>query len=204
MQMQMPGLMRTVRGRKGRVGLAGGAFLLAATSALLVMNPLGASAGAGGDPTTSKAAAAGARPASQPGVQVNGAIGHFSSQNATDTQCTTSTSFVDIPGMSVTFTIGGTARQTVLALFQGEWFNNDRALARIVVNGFVVPGPGDNLSPVAMDSGNDAGGSVDETNGFNFITNALKPGVKTLKVQWASVGGHQICVDERSLIVERK
>ena len=203
MHMTMPGLMRAVQRRKGRAGLAGGAFLLAATSALLVLSPVGASAGAGGDPTTSKAAA-GATPASQPGVQVSGAIGHFSSKNSTDTQCTTSTSFVDIPGMSVTFTIPGTARQTVLALFQGEWFNSDRALARIVVNGFVVPGPGDNLSPMALDSGNDAGSVVDETNGFNFITNPIKPGVKTLKVQWASVGGKTICVDERSLIVERK
>ena len=203
MHMTMPGIMRAVQRRKGRAGLAGGAFLLAATSALLVISPVGASAGAGGDPTTSKAAA-GAAPASQPGVQVNGSIGHFSSQNATDTQCTTSTSYVDMPGMSVTFTIGGTARQTVLALFQGEWFNNDRALARIVVNGFVVPGPGDHLSPVALDSGNDAASSIDETNGFNFITNPLKPGVKTLKLQWASVGGKQICVDERSLVVLRK
>jgi len=171
---------------------------------LLVINPLGASAGAGGDPTTSKAAAAGAAPASKPGVQVNGPIGHFSSQNATDTQCTTSTSFVDMPGMSVTFTISGKTSQTVLALFQGEWFNSDRALARILVNGTVQPGPGDSASPIALDSGNDAGASVDETNGFNFITKLLKPGVKTLKVQWASVGGKQICVDERSLIVERK
>jgi len=195
--------MRTIPQRGRRAGLAGGAFLLAAISALLVIHPGGAVAGGGGNRTTPNEAN-GAQSASTPGVQVSGALGSFTAQNATDTQCTTSTAYVNMPGMTVTFVIAGSINRTALAMFQGEFFNNDRALARVVVDGNVQPGPGDAASPVALDSGNDAGSVIDETNGFNFITNKLKPGVThTLTLQWASVGGGSICVDERSLIVLR-
>ena len=103
-------------------------------------------------------------------------------------------------GISTAF--GSSAR--VLALFQGEWFNHDRALLRLVIDGVVQTGPGDSISPFAADSGDDAGVIIDETNGFNFISNALRTGVAhTAKIQWASVAGKQICVDERSLIVLR-
>jgi hypothetical protein len=137
-------------------------------------------------------------------VQVSAAIDHMTAQNATDFQCTTSTAYVPMPGMTVTFAIAGTINRNVLALFQGEFFNNDSALARVVVDGNVQPGPGDAVSPFALDSGNGAGSAIDQTNGFNFITNKLSPGVThTLTLQWASVGGNQVCVDERSLIVLR-
>jgi hypothetical protein len=198
------GLASAVQRRGVRAGLVGGASVLAAASAVLALYPSGASAGGRSDPTTPHKAAGAVRN-SPVGLQVNGPIGNFSARDANDEQCTTSTAYVDMPGMSVSFTISGTAKRHVVALFQGEWFNNDRALARVVVDGVVQTGPGDSASPMALDSGNDAGSSVDQTNGFNFITDNLAPRVRhTLTVQWASVGGGSICVDERSLIVLRR
>ena len=197
-------LASAVQRRRVRAGLVGGASVLAAASAVLALYPSGASAGGRSDPSTPHKAAGAVRN-SPVGIQANGPIGNFSAQDATDEQCTNSTAYVDMPGMSVSFTISGTAKRHVLALFQGEWFNNDRALARVVVDGVVQSGPGEPNSPITLDSGNDAGSPIDQTNGFNFITDNLTAGVKhTLKVQWASVAGGSICVDERSLIVLRR
>lgn len=197
-------LASAVKRRGVRAGLVGGVSALAAVSAVLVLQPGNASAGGFSDATTPHHAVSAAVPNSPVGLQVSGPLNNYTAKDANDEQCTTSTSYVDMPGTSVTFVIPGTAKKRVLALFQGEWFNNDRALARVVVDGVVQPGPGDSASPMALNSGNDAGSIIDSTNGFNFITNGLSPRVThTLKVQWASVGGGQICVDERSLIVLR-
>jgi hypothetical protein len=196
-------LASAVQRRGVRAGLVGGVSMLAAASAALVLYPSGASAGGFSDPTAPHKAVA-AVPNSTINLQAAGPIANYTATNATDEQCTSSTSYVNMPGASVSFIVPGKTKRHVLALFQGEWFNNDRALARVVVDGVVQSGPGDSASPVSLDSGNDAGSSVDQTNGFNFITDNLTPHVRhTLTVQWASVGGGQICVDERSLIVLR-
>jgi hypothetical protein len=119
-----------------------------------------------------------------------------------DQPCTTSTTYVAMPGMTVSFRNRQSADQHVVVLFQGEWFNQDRALIRLVIDGVVQRGPGGNAAPFAADSGNDAGSVIDETNGFNFISDAVAPGPHLAQIFWASVGGAPICVDERSLIVE--
>lgn len=186
-----------------RAGMVGGVSVLAAAAAVLVLYPSGASAGGVSDPTTPHRSIA-AAPRLPVGPQANGPINSYSARDANDEQCTSSTAYAPIPGMSVSFTIPGRTRRHVVAMFQGEWFNNDRALAQVAVDGVVQQGPGDSVSPMALDSGNDAGSSVDQTNGFNFITDNLAPGVThTLTVQWASVSGGSICVDERSLVVLR-
>jgi hypothetical protein len=157
--------------------------------------------GANGKTRTDRTAPSrGAHPASAPGTQVNQAVNFWHAINQTDTQCTTSTAYAAIPGTSVRF--GGSGK--VVAMFQSEWFNNDRALIRLVIDGTVQSGPGDDGSPFAANSGNDAGSSIDMTNGFNFISDTLGPGPHRATIFWASVGGGQICVDERSLVVLSK
>jgi hypothetical protein len=197
-------LASAVQRRGVRAGLVGGVSVLAAASVALVLNPSGASAGGFSDPTTPHHSVTATVPSSTVGLQAAGPIHNYTATNATDEQCTSSTTYADMPGASVSFVVPGKSKRHVLAMFQGEWFNNDRALARVVVDGVVQSGPGDSASPVSLDSGNDAGTSIDQTNGFNFITDSLSPGVRhTLSIQWASVGGNSICVDERSLIVLR-
>jgi hypothetical protein len=129
------------------------------------------------------------------------AVAKADAVDATDNPCTTAAGFVDMPGMSVTFKFGGTASSPVIVLFQGEWIPNvDRALIRLVIDNVVQSGPGDGASPFAPHEG-----TIVATNGFNFISDSLAPKVAhTAKIQWSSVGGGAVCVDERSLIVLHK
>ena len=82
-------------------------------------------------------------------------------------------------------------------MFQGEWIpNTGRALLRLLIDGVVQTGPGDAASPFAAHEGTE-----DSTNGFNFITNPQRnAATHTAKIQWASVFGDSICVDERSMV----
>jgi hypothetical protein len=127
-------------------------------------------------------------------------VGKADAVDATDNPCTTSTAFVDIPVMAKSFKIAGAVSVPVIVLFQAEWIpNSDRALIRLTIDGVVQSGPGDAGSPFAPHEGTGVA-----TNGFNFISDAVAPGVHTARIQWASVGGGSICVDERSLIVLHK
>jgi len=131
---------------------------------------------------------------------VSGAVlNKFDAIDATDNPCTTSTAFVDMPGMTKTYSQGGTTGNSrSIVMFQGEWIpNTGRAELRLLVDGVVQSGPGDSASPFAATEGAD-----DRTAGFNFITDAQTNGIShTAKIQWASVFGDSICVDERSLAI---
>jgi hypothetical protein len=121
---------------------------------------------------------------------------------ATDFPCTTSTTFVPLPGTAVTWNQGGRVNDEVVSLFQAEWFNTDRGLIQLRIDGVIQSGPGDSGAPMAADSGNDAGSVIDETNGFNFISDPVAPGTHTAQIYWASVAGGVICADERSHIIQ--
>lgn len=127
-------------------------------------------------------------------------IGKADAVDATDNPCTASTGYVDMPGMAKTFKLAGTVARPVIALFQGEWISGtDRAIIRLVIDGVVQSGPGDSASPFAPHEGSGVA-----TNGFNFISNTIAPGTHTARIQWASVSGGLVCVDERSLIILHK
>jgi len=191
-------LKSTLLGNRFRVSTLMFALILALGATLMTVSAFGANGKGGTDRTAPTRA--GAQPASVPGTQVNQLVTHWHAINQTDEPCTTSTTYAPIPGTSVKYTGSG----KVIAMFQGEWFNNDRALIRLVIDGVVQSGPGDDSSPIAANSGNDAGSSIDMTNGFNFISDSLTSGTHTVEIDWASVGGGQICVDERSLVVLAK
>jgi len=57
---------------------------------------------------------------------------------------TTSTSFATIPGMSVSFTIGGTARSCIVADYSGQAFAPSTGLIQIqaLLDGATVGAPG--------------------------------------------------------------
>jgi len=130
----------------------------------------------------------------------NGVLSRFDAIDATDNPCETSTTFVDMPGMTKTYSQGGPVggKSRSIVMFQGEWIpNTGRALLRLLIDGVIQTGPGDNASPFAAHEG-----TQDATNGFNFITNQQTNAAShTAKIQWASVFGDSICVDERSLVI---
>lgn len=129
-------------------------------------------------------------------TQVSGTVSKWVGINKTDLQCTSSASYVDMPGMAVTFTTTKPS-QRVLLQFQGEWIAPAEVI-RAVIDGVPVGGPGSGgVGMIAVHSDNLA-----ETNGFNFISDPVShPGSHTAKIQWADryVGGS--CVRARSLIV---
>jgi hypothetical protein len=130
----------------------------------------------------------------------SGRVGAFNSTAAfgeQDLVCTSSSVYVDMPSMKVTFKTHGPPNPAIV-LFQGEWHVKGSAIAalRLVIDNVVQTGPGDDNSPFAAHSG-----SRFETNGFNFISNVLRSGTHTAKIQWATRSAGQACVNERTMIV---
>lgn len=132
----------------------------------------------------------------------NVATGRADAVDAAAGTCTNSTDFVDMPGMSETFSFGGNAPRPVLVLFQGSFAGDADSAARIrlLIDGVVQPPPGDGVDVHEEDA------SVDiATNGFNFISAPLAPGTHTATIQWLAAGVTDplpmTCVAGRSLIV---
>ena len=123
--------------------------------------------------------------------------------DATDTICTVSPSFNNMPGMSKTFTQGATSNKAVIVMFEGEWFtgaDGSAAFIQLAIDGVVQSGP---RSVVAAHS---PFGEIpeSETHGFNFISDALSPGSHTAAIQWADNGQGPYCVRVRSMIILHK
>jgi hypothetical protein len=120
-----------------------------------------------------------------------------------DIPCTVSPNYTDMPGMSVTFKLGGSASRPVIVLMQGQWFMPHEGVdvrVRLLVDGAVQSGPTEVL--VAQ---RPAGNSLtDGTHGFDFISNSLTPGTHTAKIQWHDNGVNSGCVANRTLIVMHK
>jgi hypothetical protein len=128
--------------------------------------------------------------------------GKADARDAIDNPCTSSAPYVDMPGMTETFTIGGQAPLPVIVLFQAEWIDSDGdALIQLEIDGVGQSGPGASGPFIVHNGGGDEFAS---TNGFNFISDTLQPGVHTATIQWGSVDGTRICVDERSMVVLHK
>jgi len=116
-------------------------------------------------------------------------------------RCTTSTSFVDIPGLSRSFNQTAGAAEEVVAMMQGSFSLSlaspfDTAFVRLLIDGAVV-GPGDQVPLTSVES-------FGATHGFNWQSKPLAAGAHTAKVQWRTDLGSQICVDARTLIVLHK
>ena len=128
-------------------------------------------------------------------------VGKFSGVDEVIFACTTSTTFVNVPALSRTFTLGAGASEEVVAMLQGAFSMTrvspfDTAFVRLLIDN-VVQGPGDQ---VPLKSADDFG----STHGFNWQSKVLAPGVHTARVQWRTDLGSELCVDARSLIVLHK
>jgi hypothetical protein len=125
--------------------------------------------------------------------------------DTTDQACTSSTQFIDLPEMLVSFKAGGKASQPVIVLFQGEWQSDDELIAeiRLTIDGVIQPGPGN----VRVDHLPGGERPRVETHGFNFLSDRLAPGLHVARIQWRADGGglfRAFCVNNRSLIVMHK
>jgi hypothetical protein len=130
-------------------------------------------------------------------------IGKADGVDATDTVCTVSPSFNNMPSMSKTFTLGTTSNKPVIVMFEGEWFTGiegSAAFVQLAIDGVVQSGP---RSVVAAFT---PFGAIPETetHGFNFISDALSPGSHTAAIQWADNGQGPYCVRVRSMLILHK
>jgi hypothetical protein len=115
-------------------------------------------------------------------------------------ECTDTTTYVTMPGMVRSFTLGGTVNDQVVAMFEGSVSldaaggDSDTGFVRLMIDG-VQQGPGDIPLLGPADRG---------THGFNWQSRGLTPGPHTARVQWRTDLGGQFCADARSLIILHK
>jgi hypothetical protein len=109
--------------------------------------------------------------------------------------CTTGTTFAQMPQMVRRFSVGGSANEEVVAMFQGSLSLSgdplDTGFIRLTIDGVgqtpgVVPAIGEGERG---------------THGFNWQSAPLSPGIHRARVQWRTDLGGTLCVDARSLII---
>jgi hypothetical protein len=115
--------------------------------------------------------------------------------------CATSDQYVNMPGMTLVFTLGGSQRRPVIAQFSGTFGgfgDEDYMVVRVRVDGLVQPGTGAGVTV------NDPSGRQ-RTGGFTFYTAGLTPGNHRVTLQFAATTGigapYRTCLGERTLIV---
>jgi hypothetical protein len=133
----------------------------------------------------------------------------FATVDAPPAISTTSAAFVDMPGMSVTFTIAGTARRNCVKVeFSAYTFAANAPVAgqllmvRALLDGATVGSPGE--VQFSGDDDEDADGSWARSHAFNFEFKDIAAGPHTIKIQWRSFFGGTVFAHSRSVFVHHK
>jgi hypothetical protein len=109
--------------------------------------------------------------------------------------CTTGRSFGSMPQMARSFSVGGSASEEVVVMFQGSLSLSgdplDTGFIRLLIDD-VEQTPG--VVPAI-------GAGERGTHGFNWQSAPLSPGSHRARVAWRTDLGGTLCVDARSLIV---
>jgi hypothetical protein len=132
-------------------------------------------------------------------------ISKFSGIDEIVEACTTATSYVRMPGMVRSFTLGGAAAEEVVVMFQGAAMrvngeSFDTGFIRLLIDG-QVQGVGGGDGQIPLKSPTPAGTSEAAAHGFTWQTRRLAPGLHTVQVQWRTDLGSEFCVDARSLLI---
>ena len=121
---------------------------------------------------------------------------------------TTSTSFVDIPDMTVAFTMGGSVNHCVKVGFSAMTFAadtpsaNQLVMVRALLDGATVGSPSE--VQFSGDDDEDADGSWARSHAFNFAFKGVTPGVHTITIQFRSFFGGSVFVHRRSMFVHHR
>jgi hypothetical protein len=119
--------------------------------------------------------------------------------DSTSEPCTAAPSYNDMPDMSKTFKLGGTASRPVIVLFQAQWtVVTDSALIQLTIDGVV------RSEEIIVDARPSGVAHDNESHGYDFVTDALTPGMHTATIQWRDGGGGPACIDDRSMIILHK
>jgi hypothetical protein len=114
---------------------------------------------------------------------------------------TTSTTYVDVPDMSVSFTTTGTRAWCAVATFSAWSFASGDALLYVqaVMDGTVIGAPGE--QQFDGDSDEDADGKWAASHAFTFVFPSVSVGAHTIKIQYRSYDGKTVFLHRRSLTV---
>jgi len=117
---------------------------------------------------------------------------------------TTSTAYVAMPDMSVTFKIGGTATVCVKVEFSAFVFAAlDRLIfVRALMDGATVGSPSE--VQFSGDDDEEGDGKWARSHAFNFAFPTVAPGTHTIIIQWKSFDGGTVFVHKRSMFVHHK
>jgi len=124
---------------------------------------------------------------------------------ADDSLTTSSQTFVDVTGMSVTFKIPAlTPRSCVRVEFSAFTFTspNELMFIRAFLDGTTEGAPG----PVQFDGDSDEDGDImwARSRAFNFLFTDVKAGAHTITIQWRSSGGTDVFLHKRTMFVHHK
>jgi hypothetical protein len=127
----------------------------------------------------------------------------FAVTNGTEVVSTTSTSFVDLPGMSVTFNVPGaavTCLKVDLAAMTFAAAGAELLFMRVLVDGNeILPGP----IQWSGDDDENANGRWARAHAASFYTTVF-PGVHNVRAQFRSFGGQSVFAHARSISVNHK
>jgi hypothetical protein len=127
----------------------------------------------------------------------DGGVSKFTGVKQVVNNCSVTTAFQTMNGMTQTFTTGGTSGDEVVVMFQatfsGVLDTFDTVFVRLTIDNTVQP------TNVSVPIFGGANGSF--THGFNWISKALPPGNHTARIQWRTDLGSSACVDDRSLVI---
>lgn len=130
--------------------------------------------------------------------------GRLSFANHGDSLTTTSTTFVDVPGATVNFNIGGQARVCLVVDFSSMAFASSELLyVRAVLNpGAIIGAPAD--TQFDGDSDENGNGQWSRTHSAQFTFQAVTPGAKTVQMQFRSNGGGSVFLHRGTTVVHHK
>jgi hypothetical protein len=189
--------------REGGEGmLRGRKSLLAAVVILLVLAITTVAIGATRHPSNGLAGLSSTKPATVITGGCKAAKINFATNDSNSV--TTSSSFATLPGMSVTFTIGGTASSCITAEYSGQAFAPAGALINIVavLDGVTIAGPGE--VQLAGDTDENGDGKWSRSYAMQFAWPTVAPGTHTVSIQWRSFFGTTVSINKGSLVVQHK
>ncbi len=131
----------------------------------------------------------------QPALFLASGTTRYATATAEDPQNTTSTSFVNIPNLSTTITIGTGKTADLMIDFSGELNGCSAIFVRAVVDGATTsPSSAQVFWPLA--------GLGAASHGFTFVKKAVKSGTHTVAIQWQELSNcAQAFISSRSMVV---
>jgi hypothetical protein len=117
---------------------------------------------------------------------------------------TTSTTYVDVPSMTSTFTVGGTGKSCLTVMFTGYSYASSDELIMIqaLLDGTRASKQTDVL--FSGDDDEDSDGKWARAHAWVFDFKNVTAGSHTITIQWKSYSGGQVFMHQRTMVILHK